>query len=211
MSKIIERIKGRILQNINMSHNSYQRIFWKLFFSSKRKFNIGSAGINHSREWIPTDIDLLNITVEEDWKKLLKFLQLNNIMAEHVWEHLSEKDTQLANKNCFKFLKKGGILRIAVPDGYNPDKAYIDYVKPGGNGPGADDHKILYTYKTMTDSLESVGFKVNMLEYWDENGKFHAVEWTDEGGHIVRSKRYDPRNKEGKLGYTSLIVDAVKQ
>jgi len=131
-------------------------------------------------------------------------------MAEHVWEHLTPHDTALANLNCYTFLKRGGRLRLAVPDGFHPDPAYIDYVRPNGNGAGADDHKILYNYKIMKANLEKVGFTVELLEYWDEAGKFHGCNWTDEGGHIRRSSRYDERNQHGKLAYTSLIVDAIK-
>jgi len=174
------------------------------------KINVGSAGINTDNSWYATYIDTLNLTKERDWKKLLLFRKLDNIMAEHVWEHLTETDTHLANRNCYKFLKKGGVLRLAVPDGYHPDKSYIDYVKPGGMGDGADDHKILYTYKIMIERLKKAGFKVQLLEYWDENGEFHFAEWSDEGGRIVRSKRFDKRNQNGKLNYTSLIVDAIK-
>jgi predicted SAM-dependent methyltransferase len=101
-------------------------------------------------------------------------------------------------------------LRIAVPDGYNPNPHYIDYVRPGGTGAGADDHKILYNYVTLKSSLEGAGFEVQLLEYWDEKGEFHFINWTDEAGHIMRSRRYDKRNQEGNLNYTSLIVDAVK-
>jgi len=176
----------------------------------KIKFNIGSSGINSGDDWFATDIDTLDITKYENWRRHLFFLRLDNIIAEHVWEHLTDTDTQLANKNCFRVLKKKGVLRIAVPDGFHPDKNYIEYVKPGGNGAGAEDHKILYTYKTMKDRLEKVGFTVNLLEYWDEQGKFHFTDWSDEGGRIRRSKRYDHRNNDGKLNYTSLIVDAVK-
>jgi len=183
--------------------------FLKLFFTSKRKFNIGAGGINREG-WLNTDIETLNITKSEDWSRQLLFLKLNNIMAEHVWEHLTDEDTALSNKNCFNFLKSGGVLRIAVPDGFNPDKEYIAHVIPGGTGPGAHDHKILYNYKIMSERLSKAGFKVNLLEYWDEQGKFHSTDWTDEGGYILRSKRYDPRNKDGILKYTSLIVDAVK-
>lgn len=190
----------------------FKKIRLKLYFLKKKKlkFNVGSAGVNFDSTWYATDIDTLNLTKEKDWKKLLFFLRVDNIMAEHVWEHLSFGDTEFANKNCFKFLKKGGILRIAVPDGFHPDKEYIDYVKPGGNGAGADDHKILYNYISMKKSLEKVGFTVKLLEYWDENAKFHCVEWTDDGGRINRSKRYDKRNQNGSLNYTSLIVDAIK-
>lgn len=176
----------------------------------KIKINIGSAGINSDVSWIATDIQTLNIKNEDDWKRLLINLRVDNLMAEHVWEHLTVADTFLANKNCFKFLKKKGALRLAVPDGLHPDKEYINYVKPGGHGLGADDHKILYDYVTLTKKLEEVGFKVQLLEYWDEHGNFHFTDWSDDGGHIRRSRRYDSRNEGGKLVYTSLIVDAIK-
>jgi predicted SAM-dependent methyltransferase len=174
------------------------------------KFNIGSGIYRRDNEWIHTDRDTLDITRQKDWDHMLFNLRIDNIMAEHVWEHLSEEDSILANNNCYKYLRKNGVLRIAVPDGYNPNPHYIDYVRPGGTGAGADDHKILYNYVTLKSSLEGAGFEVQLLEYWDEKGEFHFINWTDEAGHIMRSRRYDKRNQEGNLNYTSLIVDAVK-
>lgn len=196
----IDRIRFKIINSV----------FLSLLFSPKRKFNIGAGRFEYRDGWLCTDRDSLDITKSGDWYKHLRFLKLDNIFAEHVWEHLAETDTLLANKNCCNFLKRGGILRLAVPDGYHPDKAYIDRVKPGGNGPGAEDHKILYNYTTMRVSLEQAGFKVNLLEYWDENGQFHFTDWSNESGKVLRSKRYDDRNIDAKLNYTSLIVDALK-
>ncbi len=181
-----------------------------LLKNQKKKFNVGSANTSVGDDWFSSDIDVLNITKRQDWVRILLFTKLDNIMAEHVWEHLTDSDTQLANKNCFDFLKKGGSMRLAVPDGLHPDKEYIDYVKPGGWGAGADDHKILYNYKIMIERLEKVGFEVKLLEHWDEDGNFHYTEWFDEQGRISRSKRYDERNESGELKYTSLIIDAIK-
>jgi predicted SAM-dependent methyltransferase len=83
-----------------------------------------------------------------------------------------------------------GKIRIAVPDGYFPDPSYIEYVRPGGVGAGADDHKVLYNYILMKEQLQKVGFVVELLEYWDENGAFHYRDWDPiEGGMINRSKR----------------------
>jgi predicted SAM-dependent methyltransferase len=186
------------------------RKFLFIYRMEKRKFNIGSGGTDIGKDWYATDIDTLDITKKEDWNNLLYFLKLDNIVAEHVWEHLSDKDTELANRNCFRFLKRKGVLRIAVPDGYHPNAAYIEWVRPGGNGPGADDHKILYNYKIMKDRLEKAGFEIRLLEYWDENGDFHFTDWTNEGGYIMRSRRFDKRNSGGELLYTSLIVDAIR-
>lgn len=186
-----------------------QKIFLHLLTKKTRRFNIG-AGKYDLGEWVCTDIYYLDITKPKQWKRKLKWLKLDNIVSEHVWEHLSDQDTQLANKNCYNFLKPGGKLRIAVPDGYFPDAQYINHVKPGGIGPGAHDHKILYTYKTMKSRLEAAGFQVNLLEYWDEYGEFHFNDWDVNDGYINRSKRFDKRNENGDLKYTSLVVDAIK-
>jgi predicted SAM-dependent methyltransferase len=177
----------------------------------KKKINVGSGGVLFSDDWFSCDIDLLDLTKEENWKRLFRHNKLDNIFAEHVWEHLNEADTKLANQNCYKYLKPGGTLRIAVPDGNHPDQGYIDWVKVNGNGAGADDHKILYTYKVMKARLEKAGFSVQALEYWCEKGNFNFKDWSNEGGKVIRSSRYDNRNTNGKLEYTSLIVDAIKK
>lgn len=186
----------------------------RLASAKVKKLNIGSGPDGASeeyREWVCIDKEILDITDAQNWKDFVgNASSLSNILAEHVWEHLTDTDTALANKNCFDFLKPGGRLRIAVPDGYNIDDDYIEKVKPGGSGVGSDDHKILYTYKIMTERLQSVGFTVEPVEYWNEQGEFIANDWSEKDGFIKRSKKYDPRNQSGKLGYTSLIVDAVK-
>lgn len=187
----------------------------KLKNSKIKKINIG-AGPDGKREeyqeWVSVDKDILDITDEKAWLKFTPgYNSLDNILAEHVWEHLTDEDTQLANKNCYKFLKSGGKLRIAVPDGLHTDKEYVENVKPGGKGIGSDDHKILYNFEIMVERLKDAGFeKIILLEYWDKEGNFNHHEWKIEDGFIKRSKNHDPRNKGGKLGYTSLIVDAIK-
>jgi predicted SAM-dependent methyltransferase len=58
--------------------------------------------------------------------------------------------------------------------------------------------------------FEAAGFRVELLEYCDEQGVFHWKEWDGGKGFIYRSKRFDHRNAEGRLGFVSLIVDAYK-
>lgn len=160
--------------------------------------------------WIHSDIETLNLLKKSDWERYFLEDSIDRILAEHVWEHLTPEEGQLAFKNCYTFLKPGGVLRVAVPDGFSPDEEYINLVKPGGTGMGADDHKLLYNYKIMSEYLENVGFKVHPLEYFDENGQFHKAPWKIEDGMIRRSADHDRRNQNGKLGYTSLIIDAIK-
>ncbi|HEV7347085.1 hypothetical protein [Telluribacter sp.] len=174
------------------------------------KVVIGSGYTSFSG-WIHTDIETLNILKADDWRQYFRESSISRILAEHVWEHFTEADGKTAFVNCHTFLKPGGFLRVAVPDGFHPDEEYINKVKPGGTGEGADDHKILYNYRLMTEFLEGIGYKVRLVEYFDEQGKFHKNDWLPEDGLIRRSADHDQRNQGGKLVYTSLIVDAIKQ
>jgi len=209
--KILLRNIKKFIYCLRQSHvkaRYYRNIRFEI--RKKKKLNVGSGSVEFDKEWFSCDIDQLDITKRREWVKLLGNSKVTNIFAEHVWEHLSYEDTNLANKNCYIFLKKNGRLRIAVPDGYHPNKDYIDYVKPNGNGIGSDDHKILYNYNSLSQKLKEAGFKTELLEYWDETGKFHFQDWSNDGGKVNRSRRFDSRNINGKLNYTSLIIDAIK-
>lgn len=174
------------------------------------KVVIGS-GFTFDKDWILTDIETLNILKRRDWAAYFPENSIDRILAEHVWEHFTEEQGKLAFTNCHTFLKPGGTLRVAVPDGFQPSAQYIEMVKIGGTGDGADDHKMLYTYQSMSAMLEEIGFKVHLLEYFDENGSFHKSPWKKEDGMILRSAENDSRNQNGELNYTSLIIDAQKQ
>lgn len=181
----------------------------QLEIQKARRIILGAAKTRYSG-WVATNRHTLNVLKRSDFRRYWKPRSRAIFLAEHVWEHLALEEAKIANQNCFDFLKPGGRLRIAVPDGYHPDAAYIESVRPGGSGPGSKGHKVLYDYKLLQTTLESVGFKVKLLEYWDEHGKFHYHEWSPKQGHIQRSQRFDPRNQSGTLAYTSLIVDAIK-
>lgn len=161
------------------------------------------------KDWLPTNIENLNLLEIASFENLFGDKKADRFLAEHVFEHISYDDALIALKNCNKYLKKGGAVRIAVPDGLHPNPDYINMVKPGGYGEGAHDHKLLYDYKTLSKAFEESGYRVNLLEYYDENGQFHFNEWDSKDGHIIRSKRYDKRFNE-PLGYSSLIVEGIK-
>lgn len=176
----------------------------------KRRLVVGAATTCFN-DWVSTNIDTLDITNKKHWEHLLFGVKLKAVLMEHVLEHLDEDKAIAGLENINFNLRDNGYVRIAVPDGFFPDKNYIDYVKPGGVGAGADDHKVLYNYKSLCKVMESAGFECVLLEYWDEEGKFHYKEWNKADGMIIRSIRYDERNIEGKSVYTSLIVDGYKK
>jgi predicted SAM-dependent methyltransferase len=89
------------------------------------KIVVGAGGI-YDEGWISTDKDNLNLLKESDWKRLFTKNLISLILAEHIWEHLTEEDSCTAARNCYRYLRRVGHLRIAVPDGINPDPKYID-------------------------------------------------------------------------------------
>ena len=114
---------------------------------------------------------------------------------------------------CYEFLKPGGFLRCAVPDANFRDPEYQAAVQVGGPGPAdhpAADHKIVFDYRLLGEVFASAGFDVDLLEYCDESGRFHYNQWALASGPIYRSLRMDHRNRDGRLGFVSLILDARK-
>jgi predicted SAM-dependent methyltransferase len=177
------------------------------------KIVIGAGEYNNNPGWLHTQETELDLLDDTEWKKKFTAESITAILAEHVWEHLSYEEGMTAAKICYRYLKLGGYIRCAVPDGFFKDKDYQHIVQVGGPGPEdhpASGHKIVHTYKTLTNMFIEAGFTISKLEYCDEEGHFHTLDWSGEDGVIFRSKKYDPRNQGEKLVFPSLIVDAVK-
>lgn len=173
------------------------------------KIIVGSANTSQVG-WISTDYPVLNLADHNSFSRLFKPESISHFLAEHVWEHLPAMDAELAIRNCYRYLEHGGRLRIAVPDGFHSDPDYIAQVKPGGYGSGADDHKVLYDFRHLSAMMEAAGFKVRLLEWFDEHGQFHFEPWSVDDGIVKRSTRYDPRNATNPTTFTSLIIDGIK-
>jgi hypothetical protein len=60
---------------------------------------VGASGISEPG-WVATDIDDLNLLAETDWRRLFAPASIEAILAEHVWEHLSESDGLIAAQHC---------------------------------------------------------------------------------------------------------------
>lgn len=165
------------------------------------KLIIGSCTTGYMG-WLSSDRNVLDLINDNDFQ-CFNGKQVINILAEHVWEHLSLEEGMAGFRNCYSILMKGGKLRIAVPDVFSKNFSKEDDTKYG--------HKTRYNYQLLSNELLNVGFEVRLLEWCDENGIFHFNEWMPEdGGMITRSLRFDSRNTKGKIKCTSIIIDAIK-
>lgn len=171
------------------------------------------AGDQRFSGWIATGREQLDLRRPEDFRASFSGRLVDAFLAEHVWEHLTEEEGREAADTCFRYLKPGGLLRIAVPDANFPDEAYQRTVQVGGPGPAdhpAVDHKIVYDFGRLSDVFVAAGFEVDLLEYCDADGRFHYHQWDPSDGPIYRSLLSDHRNEGGRLGFVSLILDARK-
>jgi predicted SAM-dependent methyltransferase len=168
------------------------------------------AGPSKHKGWFPTDIVTLDVTNEKQYQKYFKNKKINKILAEHILEHLTNDELHLMVNNFKKYSSDNVNIRIAVPDGFHKNEQYIEQVKPGGKGEGAEEHQNLFNYKSLKELFEQYGFESNLVEYWDERGNFHKGYANDEFGYIKRSFINDSRNSDGNPNYTSLIIDFSK-
>jgi predicted SAM-dependent methyltransferase len=181
--------------------------------------------------WLATDIDTLNITLDSSWSNLFSPGSIDNILAEHVLEHLSLDELHSVLMHAKKYLKVGGVFRIAVPDAFHPSRYYYNLVKPGGLETPIE-HKLFIDHEMLTRIADESGYQIRLLEYFDERGVFHKVDYSLEHGEIQRNASNncgldsDDKNVmekfyatipdhlrqqfyDQKITYTSLIVDFI--
>ena len=171
------------------------------------------AGEQRYPGWIATQREDLNLLRPDLWQGSFGSRRADAFLCEHVWEHLTEPEGRAAARLCFAYLKSGGYIRCAVPDAFFPNPQYQRIIQIGGPGPQdhpAADHKIVYNYVLFQGIFAQAGFVIDLLEYCDENGRFHFHQWDESKGKVYRSLRFDHRNQASEINSVSLIVDAIK-
>jgi len=177
------------------------------------KIDIGSGKIGEMENgWVKTDIPHFDALKKSDWEHFLADKKIDQLFSEHVLEHLTDIQNNELAKLTFHYLKPGGVFRIAVPDGYHKNPDYIEYVKPGGSGLGADDHKVLWNIDTLSAVYRNVGFLVTGREYYDKEGNLHTEDLDPGLGVVLRKYgNEETANATGIPDFSSLIIDVVKK
>lgn len=68
------------------------------------------------------------------------------IYHSHVLEHFSKKDGEAFLKECFRVLKPGGVLRIAIPDLEQIAKKYLYFLDEGLKNPNNREIRLNYEW-----------------------------------------------------------------
>lgn len=149
-----------------------------------------ACGDKYKTDWINTDI---NPNVKKDMfvdmTKALPFEDgsVDLIYSEHSIEHITAEEGRGFIRECWRVLKKGGVLRIATPDlqeiaqeylsGNWIEAAWLREVPQGGiiecgaeffNTAMRDwDHKFLYDSECLTSYIRDYGFGDVRRVEWD--------------------------------------------
>lgn len=207
-----QRLKYFVYQGLIPLIKIWKRLSWRFYLVTHNEIKIiVGAGRTKYKGWFATDIVTLDITNENHFIKYFKKKRIHKVLAEHVLEHLTKKELELMIQNFYIYSAENINIRIAVPDGFHKEEEYIKIVKPGGTGEGADNHKHLFNYKSLSLLFEDKNFKPNLIEYWDEDGIFHQGYSNDDNGFVKRSFINDSRNSDSIPHYTSLIIDFRKK
>jgi predicted SAM-dependent methyltransferase len=117
--------------NNKLNPLSIYRIY-KIRSGNNFSVNIACGG-SARKGWV--NLDLLkhrNLTLRYDCRKKLPFREetVARIRCEHFLEHLDySEEAPFLLKSCYKSLKKGGVLRIVVPDAGRFLRAYQSHNK----------------------------------------------------------------------------------
>jgi predicted SAM-dependent methyltransferase len=209
-------------------------IFWKISEYQKwriarvfhtyatKKIQLGS-GLHILKGWLNTDIKYHYGTVYLDARRVFPFSDscIDAIYAEHFLEHLSEQESRYCLTECYRVMKKGGVIRITTPDirfvidmYLHPEKAenrkYRDWFI-----------RTLFPEKKIVDSVFMINSFFHMwghtylydektLEALLRQSGFHAMKFykTGESEHI-HFKNIESRTSQ-EFQSETMIVEAIK-
>jgi predicted SAM-dependent methyltransferase len=131
------------------------------------------------------------------------------IYASHVLEHFGRNEIDQVLREWFRVLRKGGILRLAVPDFQAISLRYQETADLnevlglvcGGQRNQYDFHRMIFDEKSLREQLRLVGF--SSVSHYDWRETDHS--WLDD-----YSQAYLPHMDKESGRLMSLNVEAVK-
>lgn len=215
-TKLPVTVKQPVRNLIKYFKYSYRRFALKRALQKYKtiKIIVGAAE-TYQKSWFSTNEQWLDITKRKHWEKIFNGeARLTHLVAEHVFEHLTPEEAAQSLALIQEHIVEGGRVRIAVPDGYNPDPVYLEHVGINGIGDDAADHKQLLNKDTLTTLLTDAGFTNQLIEGFDKSGRLTIKPHQTDDGFIMRSRANKNSAISQKWAFpdadTSLIIDGIK-
>ncbi|HEY9003242.1 MAG TPA: methyltransferase domain-containing protein [Mucilaginibacter sp.] len=199
----ILRVEFRAYRSrMNYRLNPIKRMTVKKFLSAENiSLNIGCGPFGFDG-WVNVDlVNLRNVSFTFDSRKHLPFKDgtVDRIRVEHFFEHLDKKsEVTFFLDECRRVMKKGAVLRIAVPDIEKFIMAYAKNDEGLWNGLGYDIHALPKGFDT----------KVAILNHVFRQDGEHKYAYDFEGLHYVLSKH--GFNKITRQNFRESLDDQLK-
>jgi predicted SAM-dependent methyltransferase len=176
------------------------------------------CGKNILQNWINVDIYRAEgIDIQLNFRNPLPFEtgSVSLIFSEHVFEHLFKDEVERLLKECFRVLKKGGILRLGVPDAEIYFRKYID-----------GDREYFSRLKHLGGATEPLETPIDVINQLFRMGGDHLFAWDMESLKLATERagfrriiRYEPGNAsiealrldDPKHSFGTLYIEATKE
>ena len=138
---------------------------------SKRLLNLGCGATFHP-EWLNIDFhDHGGAVLAYDLRLGIPFADdtFDVVYHSHVLEHFTYNQGRRFLRECFRVLRPGGLVRLAVPDLENISRAYVaslDAVRAGEPG-SADRHEWMII--ELIDQMTRIRSGGAMADYWRQS------------------------------------------
>ena len=222
-NKIPKRQKILLKKIFKFFYYKYRFIKLKIFLDLSNKYVnlILGAALTKQKGWFSTNQEWFDIVQKSHWDRLFNSNKsrsrnrVKRVLAEHVFEHLTLDEMRNAINLIYKNMVYEGSLRIAVPDGNNPNQEYRNHCGINGIGADASDHKQFITFELLRDEVEKIGFKCYLIEGYLKNRKLISTPLNRDLGDVIRSRSNEiiihPKNGWDFVdANSSLIVDCLK-
>jgi SAM-dependent methyltransferase len=172
---------------------------------SARMINLGCGSRFHP-DWVNADIAPLDPSVVQcDLSRKLPFPENEFDVAYHsnVLEHIRRDDALPFMRECFRILKPGGILRVAVPDLERICKLYLEKLQQAAAGDSASAHDYDWMQLEMYDQTVREKNGGAMLDFLRQNPlpneSFVLERIGQEGCELIAALRNAPPPKQRTL------------
>lgn len=183
----------------------------KLAFGWRNKVASGAASLDYlnlgcgehfSPDW--TNVDLKgddSQVIQHDLRKPLPFgdSSFSVVYHSHVLEHLSRPAGAAFVRECFRVLKGGGVLRVAVPDLERIARLYLESLDRAVAGDNFAAKRYEWIVLELIDQLAREQPGGEMLKYWRQNPMPAESFVFERMGHEARRVVERLRAKQNKV------------